>query len=120
MNLKEMFAGQRKYGADLLRDAADLLHRSQYIDLWENLNDRIDIEILALPEGEYAYKERVYDLEIIKDRNALIQSYTGWLLPLVAAILSILALARTMTGHNKSTIPAATVPTSSGVHRPAP
>ena len=76
MRLKDLVTGQNKYAPELLRDAADLLYRNQYIDLWENQNDRIDIEIMALPESMFDnLRVRLQFNGFIKSRDEIMTSF---------------------------------------------
>ena len=59
VNLKELATSQTKFSPDFLRDAADLLYRNKQIDLWDNQKDRVNIDLMALSEGEFAYKESI-------------------------------------------------------------
>ena len=87
----------KKYTQFDLRTALELLLQRKHIEIVnQNNSDLYDCSLQALWEGHAALIEETYNDEIETYRNDKYYSYSRWLLPIAAIVISIIALSRSI------------------------
>lgn len=82
-----------KYSKDVLRSAVDLLYNNAHIKyIQESETDIYDFSMQAFPAADEALKEEIYENEISTYKNDYYYSYSRWILPIAAILISLLSI----------------------------
>ncbi|MBB1284768.1 hypothetical protein HRH25_10335 [Flavisolibacter sp. BT320] len=95
-------ASKGKFDLPILRDAADLLHRAEYIEYsMQDTKNENKSEIKTNQEGEFAFREEQYLLEIRDDEYKRSINNSNLFTPILTLLVATIALIRTFSGCDK-------------------